>query len=258
MWMMESIFSISWVYVALGVAIAVPSCFALGKAASETDINPVRLLAIALLFAFSLFEQHTPVALLAMGIGGAIFAAVAVDLLYDLRTGYLIRANQKDQIAVQFLGVLPVSFFSVFFLQMLATQFGFGEGKYFPAPGAVVWSTMAEAFSLGAKSIDPSIWMAAGIASVAGIVLTFFENWKYTAAFAPSSFAIGISLLLPFEMCTAIFIGSAIRFLFTKFFKSEHTEQELFQAGSAIFAASALAGILAVILIACGILYLPN
>jgi uncharacterized oligopeptide transporter (OPT) family protein len=257
MWMMESLFHISWIYVPLGVAIAAPACFALGKAASETDMNPVRLLAIALLLAFSLFEQHSPLALLALGVGGAIYAAVAVDLLYDLRTGYLIRANQKHQIAVQFLGVIPVAFFSVFFLQMLATRFGFGEGNYFPAPGAVVWSTMAEAFSLGAKAIDPSVWMAAGLASLIGIALTFFENWKPTAAWTPSSFAIGISLLLPFEMCTAIFAGSALRFLALKWLKSEKGEEEVFQAGSAIFAASALAGILTVILIACGILYLP-
>ncbi len=258
MWMMESLFAISWKYVLAGVALAGPACFALGKAASETDINPVRLLAIALLFVFSLFEQHTPVALLAMGICGAIFAAVAVDLFYDLRTGYLIRANAKQQIAVQFLGVIPVSFFSVYFLQILASQFGFGEGKYFPAPGAVVWSTMAEAFSLGAKAIDPSVWMAAGLASLIGIALTFFENWKYTAAWTPSAFAIGIALLLPFEMCPAIFIGSGLRYLATAFFKSPKVEEEAFQAGSAIFAASALAGILTVILIACGILYLPQ
>lgn len=257
-WMMKSLFDVSWYYVVASVAIAAPACFALGKAASETDINPVRLLAIALLFAFSIFEQHNPVALLSLGICGAIFAAVAVDLLYDLRTGYLIRANPKDQIFVQLLGVIPVSFFSVYFLQMLSSRFGFGEGKYFPAPGAVVWSTMADAFSLGANAIDPSIWMAAGLATLIGIALTFFENWKHTAAWAPSSFAIGISLLLPFPTCAAIFLGSLLRFILLRWMKSKNAEEEVFQAGSAIFAASALAGIVAVVLISLGILYLPS
>lgn len=252
--MMEDLFDISWKYVLIGVLIAAPACFALGKAASETDINPIRLLAIALLFCFSLFEQHSPVSLLAMGIGGGVFAAVAVDLFQDLRTGYLIRANPKDQIAIQFLGVIPVAFFSVFFLQMLATKFGFGEGNYFPAPGAVIWSTMAEAFSLGTASIDPSVWIAALIASVVGILLTFFENWQWTAAWTPSAFAIGISLLLPFETCTAICLGSLLRLVMLRFIK----EEEMFQVGSALFAASAIAGIVAVVLIACGILYLPS
>ena len=135
---------------------------------------------------------------------------------------------------------------------------GFGEGKYFPAPGAIVWSTMARGFLARAKAIDPQVWGAAGIASLIGITLTFFENWKITAPWTPSSFAIGISLLLPFEMCTAIFLGSAFRFFILKIMKSKNGEEEIFQAGSAIFAASALAGILAVVLISLGILYLPS
>lgn len=256
--LMNNIFQIAWYYVVAGVCIAAPACFALGKACSETDINPVRLLAIILLFFFSVFEKNNPVALLAIGISGAIFAAIAVDLFQDLRTGYLIRANPKQQVTIQFLAVIPVSFACVYFLHLLAGQFGFGEGKYFPAPGAVIWGTMAEAFSMGAQSIDPRVWAAAGIASLIGVFLTFLENWKFTSQWAPSSFALGISFLLPIDMCTAIFIGSALRFLAIKIFPSKQIEEEVFQAGSAVFAASALAGIVTIVLITLGVLYLPR
>lgn len=258
---MKSIFGISWYYVLLAICLAGPMCFTLGKVASETDINPVRLIAIFLLFIFSIFERHSPVALLAIGISGATFAAIAVDLFYDLRTGYLIRANPIHQIFVQFLGVLPVSFASIFFLHVLATKFGFGEGKYFPAPSAIVWSVMADAFSLGTSAVTPGIWIATGIASLIGIILTFFRGWGPTHSYTPSSFAMGIALLLPFEMSAAIFLGSLIRLLITTLARPDNRrqiEEDAYQAGSAIFAASAFAGIIAVILISLGILHLPK
>lgn len=256
---MHSIFDVNFSYVIAGTCIAGPLCFALGKVASETDINPVRLLAIMLLFIFSLIGSHGPVALLAIGVSGAALAAIAVDLFYDLRTGYLIGANPKQQIVMQFLGVLPVSLVSVFFLHLLATKFGFGEGKYFPAPGAVIWATMAKAFSEGGTAVAPGVWKATAIASGIGILLSLLENWKPSRALTPSSFAIGIALLLPLEMSIAICAGSLIRLsVITLASDKKQTTENAFQAGSAIFAASALAGIVAVGLITLGLLYLPR
>jgi uncharacterized oligopeptide transporter (OPT) family protein len=261
---MKNLFGVSWGYVVAGAGIAGPLCVALGKVASETDINPVRLLAIILLFFFSLFGMHNPAALLAIGVCGAAMASIAVDLFVDLRTGHLIRANPSQQIAVQFLGVILTSFASVFFLRLLASNFGFGQGKYFPAQGAIIWSTMAEAFSQGAAAVSPKVWLAAGIASLLGIVLTLFENLKLTRSYAPSSFALGIALLLPFEMSASIFLGALIRVAAAAIAKKygermkHQVEEDAFQAGSAIFAASALAGIIAIILISLGLLHIPE
>lgn len=261
---MKSIFGVHWGYVVAGVAIGGPLCVALGKVASETDINPVRLLAIILLFVFSLFGTHSPVALLGMGVCGAALASIAVDLFYDLRTGYLVRANPKHQFAVQFMGVIPSAFVCVWFLNLLATKYGLGEGTQFPAPGAVVWATMADAFSAGATSLSSGVITALVVTSVVGVLLSLFEAWKVTRAFAPSAFAMGIALLLPFEMSAAICVGSLVRLVVQQIArrKGEAAEQQAtddaFQAGSAIFAASALTGIIAILLISFGIFHLPT
>lgn len=261
---MNHLFFVSWSYTLLAAAIAGPMCFALGKVASETDINPVRLLAITLLFLFSIFEEHSAESLLAIGICGAAFAAVAVDLFYDLRTGYLISANPKQQIFLQFLGIIPVSFATVFFLHLLASHFNFGDGEYFPAPGAVIWATMAEGFASGAGALPLGVWAALAIASIVGTILSFFENWDKTRNYSLSSFALGISLLLPFEMCAAIFGGSVLRQITVMFGRrygfdfEKQIKEDAFQAGSAIIAASSLAGILAVILITIGFLSIPK
>lgn len=256
---MDSIFDIAPKYLLLTTFIAAPLCFALGKVASETDINPVRLLAIILLMIFSVTGSFGAVALLGIGVAGAAMASIAVDLFYDLRTGYLINADPKRQIFVQFLAVIPVAFASVYFLHILSQNFGFGEGKYFPAPGAVVWASMAELFAEGSQGISPFIWDTLLYTSIAGVLMTLIENNKRLQAFAPSPFALGISFLLPIEMAFAICIGSIIRFVVVNISKNkQQAKEDTFQAGSAIFAASALAGIITVTLISIGILYLPS
>lgn len=263
-WAMQDLFGVSAAYVIAGAAMGGPLCVALGKVASETDINPVRLLAIVLLFVFSLFGAHSATALLAMGICGAALASVAVDLFYDLRTGYLVGANPRHQFLVQLAGVIPSSFVCVYFLHTLQAKYGLGEGTQFAAPGAQVWSAMGDLFSSGAASLSSGVITALVITSVVGVVLAMFEAWKVTRSFAPSAFAIGIAFLLPFEMSAAIAVGSVIRYGVTTYARNKGGEEaerkmvdDSFQAGSAIFAAAALTGIVAVLLIALGIVYVP-
>lgn len=264
--LMNDQFGVHWGYVIGGLALGMPLCVVLGKVASETDINPVRLVAVILLSVFSLFGTHSPVTLLMMGVCGAALASIVVDLFYDLRTGYLVAANPKHQVGLQLLGVAVASLVTAGFLHILATRFGFGEGKYFPAPGAVVWATMAKGFAAGKGSIPPAAWDLALMATSVGVVLSFLENWPKTRRFMPSTFALGIALLLHLAdpgMAPAIFIGGLLRFAAVKIAKrkGEAAEQQMvddaFQAGSAVFAAAALTGIVAVILITLGIVHLP-
>lgn len=261
---MKIVFDVNWPWVIGGVLMGAPMVVALGKVASETDINPVRLLAIVLLFVFSMLGTHSPVALLAMGIGGAAMASIAVDLFYDLRTGHLIGATPKHQVLLQSLGVLPVAFVCVYFLHALA-GFGMGEGEFFPAPGAVIWATMADGFAGGATSLPSGVITALIVTSVIGVTFAIFEAWPKTKPFTPSAFAMGIALLLPFEMSAAIAVGAVGRWIYTTVqgrkggpAAAHRAVDDSFQVGSAIFAAAALTGILAVLLITFNIVHLPS
>lgn len=261
---MQSVFGVTWPWVVGGILMGAPMVVALGKVAAETNINPVRLLAIVLLFVFSLFGTHSPVALLAMGICGAAMAAIAVDLFYDLRTGHLVGASPRHQVGLQLLGVIPAAFVCVYFLHMLS-GFGIGEGEAFPAPGAVIWATMADAFAGGASMLGRGVLIALGVTSLLGILLALFEAIPKTKPFTPSAFAMGIALLLPFEMSAAIALGGVMRWAVTFAARRRGGEEaehkavdDAFQAGSAVFAASALTGILAVLLITLGLLHLPS
>lgn len=260
---MQAIFGVSWHWVIGGILMAAPLVVALGKVASETDINPVRLLAIVMLFVFSLFGSHPAVALLAMAICGATMAAIAVDLFYDLRTGHLVQASPRNQVLLQLLGVIPSAFVCVYFLHMLS-GFGIGEGKPFPAPGAVVWATMADGFAGGGSELSYGVKVAIVVASLLGVCMALFEAIPKTRPYAPSAFAMGIALLLPFEMSAAIAMGGILRWVATFVARQRggelaerRTMDDAFQVGSAIFAASALTGIVAVFLITLGVLHMP-
>ena len=260
---MQQVFGVGWPWVIGGILMGAPMVVALGKVASETNINPVRLLAIVLLFVFSLFGTHSPVALLAMGICGAAMAAIAVDLFYDLRTGHLVGANPRHQVLLQLVGVLPAAFVCVYFLHALSS-FGLGEGQAFPAPGAVIWATMADGFAGGASALPQGVLIALGVTSVVGVLLAALEAIPKTKPYTPSAFAMGIALLLPFEMSAAIALGAVGRWVFTAMAKKQGGEpaahkavDDSFQVGSAVFAASALTGIVAVLLITLGVLHLP-
>lgn len=261
--MMWRIFEVNPLYVLFSLALGAPLCVMLGKVASETDINPVRLLSIVLLAILSVVSSFGAVALLGLAIFGGAVASVAVDLFYDLRTGRLVGANPKHQIMVQMLGVMVTALITVFFLDYLAIQHGFGEDKYFPAPGAVVWAQMAEAFATGGSNLTSGIWWTLGITSIVGMVMSFFANFPKTRRFAPSAFAMGIALLLPFEMAPAIFLGSLGRFfIMHRVRKADKNIQgqrlnDVYQGGSAIFAAAALMGIVVLGLAAVGVVHLP-
>src|SRR5690606_1903369 len=130
------------------------------------------------------------------------------------------------------------------------------------APGAIVWATMAEGFADGG-AFPEGVWMACAIGSGVGIALSLLEQWNKVKRYAPSPFALGIALLLPFETCSAIFLGAFFRWVAISCafhvggIARQKIEEDTFQAGAAVFASSALTGVLAVILISAGVFYTP-
>lgn len=262
-WLMQDLFGVSPAYSIGCLILGGFICVMLGKVASETDINAVRLGAVVILFAFSMIANYGPISLLGLALIGAALASIAVDLFYDLRTGYLIGATPRHQVFVQYFGVIAASVVTATFLHWLATDFGFGEGKYFPAPGSVIWATLAKAVAGGGSTIAGGVWVAVAIATVLGVVFSYFENHPRFKRIIPSAFAMGIAMLIGFDMSAAICIGGLMRLAAVAMAKHrgekavEQRANDVFQVGAAIFAAAALTGIVAVLLITFGVVYLP-
>lgn len=254
----KSVFGVAIGSLIIAAIISIPLCIMLARVCSVTDINVVRLMGMVLVVVFAIFTGYGEFGILTIGVFGAAIASVGVDLCYGFRTGNLVNAPPKPQIKWQFLGIIPAAFAGVYFLHLLHEHFGFGKDEFFPAPGAQAWAGMVRGVS---GSVEPEIWMTFGIVSVIGVGISFFEAWPRTSRFTPSPFAMGIALLVGFEMSSAICLGGVIRLVWNYIGQRRGTEDQAnndaFQTGTAAFAAAAFMGIIAMILIAVGFFHLP-
>jgi uncharacterized oligopeptide transporter (OPT) family protein len=254
----NQVFGVSFHLTVLTVCVAWPLCIMNGRVTGDTDINPVRLVAVVLLTLFATLVTGGAVALLGIAIIGGTLAAMGVDMMQDYRTGYLINANPAHQTTVQIVGTIVGAVVAVPFILLIDARLGFGPGQPLPAPGAQIWAAMAEAFTGGAV-LSPALINAIIVISLLGSVYAWLTLWPRTAPWMPSLFGIGIGLLLPFEMSAAIFLGGLLKLGTTSVY-ARGTAGEAREAaklaagndtmlvGSAMFAASAIVSVFLVLL----------
>ena len=256
----EWVFDLSFFACVMTIALAWPLCVMNGRITADTDINPVRLVAIVILSLFALwFAGEGAMFLLAMAIVGGTLAAMAVDMMQDFRTGYLVDANPTHQTTVQLIGTAIGAVAAIPFVLLILKELGFGPGSSLPAPGAQVWSGMAKAYT-GGISISGGLMIAIIAISVIGCGVTFLENLPATKKWVPSLFGIGIGMLLGVSTCAAIFVGGLVKWLIMSLASRDKTGAERDKAkneanndtlliGAAIFAAAALMSVILIVLI---------
>lgn len=259
-WLAQAVFELPWHICVITMAIAWPLCVVNGRVTGDTDINPVRLVAIVLLSGFFwLFSggDSAAIAMLGMAVVGGTLASVAVDMMQDYRTGYLVDANPTHQTTVQFVGVLFGAIAAIPVLNLLRGQLGIGPGSALPAPGAVVWSSMAKAMTGGFEPSNALVW-AIVLTSVLGSLYAYLTVWPKTARWMPSIFGVGIGLLIGVPGSAAIFLGGVIKWVTTLVYRSGKTGTDLedanqaatndtMLAGASVFAAGAVVSIAVVL-----------
>ncbi|MGI9458189.1 MAG: OPT/YSL family transporter [Aeoliella sp.] len=257
----QQVFGLPWHICIITMAIAWPLCVVNGRVTGDTDINPVRLVAIVLLSGFFwLFSAGAgaTIAMLGMAVVGGTLAAVAVDMMQDYRTGYLVDANPTHQTSVQFVGALFGALAAIPVLNLLLGQLGIGPDSSLPAPGAQVWAAMAEAMSGGFEPSRELIWIIV-TTSIVGSLYAFFTVWPVTARWMPSIFGLGIGMLVGVPASAASFIGGLIKWAVELAYRWEKTGDKLtaarqeatndtMLAGASVFAAGAVVSIAVVLL----------
>jgi uncharacterized oligopeptide transporter (OPT) family protein len=252
----QLVFGLPWFIAIFTMMIAWPLCIVNGRVAGDTDINPVRLVAIVLLSGFFwMVADPSAITLLGMAVVGGTMAAIAVDMMQDYRTGHLLDQDSGHQTVVQFVGTIVGAIVAVPVLGLLLDARGIGEGSTLPAPGATIWAAMADAMRGGFQPSAAMIWMIVGV-SVGGSIYAWLTVHPKTSNYMPSLFGIGIGMLLGLPASMAIFLGGMIRVVVAKLYSaraegesakqaaSEEARSDTMLAGASIFAASAVVSIL--------------
>lgn len=241
-------FHISWW---MGI-IAVLATFFLvvvaARATGETDVTPVGPLSKITQLTFGAVKPGDITVNLMTANITAGACSHAGDLLTDLKSGYLLGANPRQQFIAQFFGVLAGGLIVVpafFFLVPNADALG---GEKWPAPAALVWKGVAELLAKGPGALPKSAQMGLLIGSVLGVLLIMLERWfpKYKK-FIPSPTGLGMAFTFNGYYAISFFIGSCIKQILQRK-APKIDEQYTVPVSSGIIAGESLMGVLIAVL----------
>ena len=237
------LFHITWW---MGV-IAVLSTFLLvlvaARATGETDITPVGPLSKITQLTFGALKPgDIPVNLMTANITAGATSA-AGDLLTDLKSGYLLGANPRQQFWAQFAGVIvgglivvPVYFVLIPSVDLLGTE-------RWPAPAALVWRGVAELLAKGVNALHPTARIGLVIGGTLGLVLPLLEmKFPRHKKFIPSATGLGLAFTLNGFNSISFFIGAALATWFRKA-RPALAEQYTIPVASGIIAGESLMGV---------------
>jgi OPT family oligopeptide transporter len=236
--------------VVLAFMLSIVAC----RATGETDITPIGAMGKITQLTYGILAPAKIVTNLMTASITASTAGASADLLNDLKSGYLLGANPRQQFLAQLSGTLVGTAVSVpAFYALVPTPDALGTDR-FPAPSAQVWKGVAEVLANGVESLHPWARWGLVIGGLLGIILPLLEMWlpKYRQ-YIPSATGIGLALVIPCFNSVSMFIGALIAYVWAKY-RSEHAERYVTPVASGIIAGESLLGVVVALLSAAGYL----
>jgi OPT family oligopeptide transporter len=154
--------------VALSYFLALVAC----RVTGETDTTPIGAMGKVTQLTFgALSPGNVNVNLMSANITAGA-ATSAADLLTDLKSGYLLGANPRQQFLAQFPGIFVGTVVTVLTFAILVPNAQVLGTDQFPAPAAQTWSAVAVALGRGLSSLEPvKLWLIAA-GGIVGVLLT--------------------------------------------------------------------------------------
>ena len=210
-------FGIPWwmglLSVFLGFFTAIVAC----RVTGETDTTPTGALGKITQITFGWLAPGNMITnLMTANVTGGI-GLHAADLLTDLKSGYLLKADPRQQFWAQFFGVLAGSVSVVVAFNILVPNADELGGDKWPAPGAQTWKGVAEMLAKGLDSMHPTAQAALVIGGIIGIVLVLLEKaLPQFKSFIPSPAGLGLAFTTPGYNTISMFIGACIALVMAK------------------------------------------
>jgi uncharacterized oligopeptide transporter (OPT) family protein len=213
------------------------------RATGETDITPVGPLSKITQLTFGAIKPgDIPVNLMTANITCGATSA-AGDLLTDLKSGYILGAQPRQQFWAQFFGVVagglivvPIYFVLIPTVDLLGTE-------RWPAPAALVWRGVAELLAKGVGALHPTARIGLVIGGTLGLVLPLLEmKFPKQRNFIPSATGLGLAFTLNGFNSISFFIGATAAMWFKKV-RPALAEQYTVPVASGIIAGESLMGV---------------
>jgi putative OPT family oligopeptide transporter len=232
----------SVIAVALSFWLALVAC----RVTGETDTTPVGAMGKVTQLAFgALSPGNVNVNLMSANITAGA-ATSSADLLTDLKSGYLLGANPRQQFLAQFSGIFVGTVVSVLAFAVLVPNAQVLGTDQFPAPAAQTWSAVAIALGQGLSSLEPlKLWLIfAG--AVVGVVLTLAPVLlpKYEQ-YLPSAAAFGLAWVFHWYYGLLFFLGALVALMVERR-RPKLAEEFTLPVASGVVAGGSLMGVVLV------------
>ena len=224
------------------------------RATGETDTTPTGALGKLTQLTFGLLDRGNVTTNLMTANAGAGVSIHAADLLTDLKSGWLLGANPRQQFFAQFFGVTAGALFVVPAYRILVPDASAIGDDRFPAPGAQTWGAVAKMLSGGIESLHPTARWAMLIGGLVGIALVLLERaLPRLKKFIPSAMGLGLAFTFHGWMAISMFLGASAALILEKT-RPALAERYVVPVSSGLIAGESLIGILLAVLIILGVM----
>ena len=179
----------------------------------------------------------------------------AADLLTDLKSGYVLGADPRQQLKAQLFGVVAGALVVVpaFFVLFPDPQV-LGSDAW-PAPSCLVWAGVSKTFAGGSASLSAAQQQASAIAALLGVALALLERLAPAKlrAWLPSPAGLGIAMVIPAGSAFAMFVGASVAEIVRRR-RPAAVDRVIVPLSSGVIAGESIVGIGIAMLIVAGVL----
>ncbi len=209
-------FKIAWWAGLIAIGMSFVLSLVGSRSTGETDTTPIGAMGkvMQLLFAF-LSPGNVTHNLASAGIG-ANSASASADLLTDLKSGYLLGANPRQQFLAQFTGVFfgTLAIVPAWYL-MIPNDAALEK---FPLPATNTWVAVARVLSNGLESLPMSARYIILIGALIGVALPVLEKqFPKARPYMPSAMGIGLGWVVFFSNALAFTVGATFSWVWSRF-----------------------------------------